>query len=132
MRPAISRGSSRAEPVERARCGVRQILDGRVGGPGGHRGDGKLHTVSILSASPLHMRDMRGELEAKAAKVGVCSMVELRHGGAFLLRRAFVRTLPVSSSSVRGVGPAGTEAAFGTCTAMAARGDARADRCSAG
>ena len=38
-------------------------------------------------------------------------MVQLRHAGAFLLRRTFVRTLPVTSSSVRGVGPAGAEAA---------------------
>src|SRR5215470_12433199 len=71
---------------------------------GGRCRDGDLHTVCIRSASLLHTRKLRCWGQGPGPAGGICGMVHLRHAGAFLLRRAFTRTLSVTSNSVRGRG----------------------------
>jgi hypothetical protein len=54
-------------------------------------------------------------------------MVQLRHGGAFLLRRTSSERFPLLQSAPRGVGPAGTGAA-----SRHVHGHGRTRRCAGG
>src|SRR5690242_630660 len=67
---------------------------------GGQRRDEGLHTVSIPSASLLHIRELRCVIGPRLARGG-CGMVQPRYASAFLLRRTSVRTLPVTSQCLR-------------------------------
>jgi len=87
--------------------------------PRGRGSPCRLHTFGIAPAYPRVA--VLGD-KGPGPQGGICSMVQLRHGGAFLLRRAFVRTLPVTSSASRALDPAGPRRVPDTGTAMAGRG----------